>query len=279
LITKILKDFFSSTSFKADGEVALFRKFSESIVANSKSVFIDETHGGGVCNVSFISATGKQEICEISDLLIMTLNTNSSEVRATFWQVKKQKTSKWINVSNTGSQLDFKGQFNQWDLLSRRPKINGINKFNPPSELLESFDSPGIGSFGVFYEKGGGIELAHSTAEFISCPNPDSKHPTLTINGYLSKYHLKQDEIISRLEIRKFLESLMSFQVGALLNPTIKSHQWLVKTVISKVKPKIDQGILDKLNGFGNDVTDDYAKNDSPSQGLSILFIEFSENA
>ena len=273
MIKKIIKDFRSGSSFKGDNEVALFRKFAKAVEKNSKSTFIDETHGGNVCNVSFSSATGKKETCEIADLLIVTLQPNTSEMRATFWQAKKQSISKWMNVTNTGSQLDFKGQFNQWDLLSRRPSIQGVKSFSPPKDLLQSFQSPSIGTFGIFYEKNNDIEIAHSIAEFISCPSPAAKHPTLSINGYLSKYKLNIHEAISELDLASFLGSLMAFGVGALLDNSNISHQWLVSRVRQKVAEKIDVDYLGHIDEFlNNDVANNIGYEGFDS-GLSILFV------
>jgi hypothetical protein len=187
-----------------------------------------ETHGGKVCNVSFTSATGKPETCEIADLLVVSSAPNHSGLRATFWQVKKQAASKWLNVTCSGSQLDFKGQFNQWDLLSRRPGVKGVASFMPPTDILSSFGSSSIGSFGVFYEKGSIPEVAHSIAEFVACPTPAAKHPTLSINGNLDKYYFSQTEAITRSDLSTFLSALFAFQVGALLDPSHQSHQWLV---------------------------------------------------
>ncbi|RAJ96427.1 hypothetical protein [Aliidiomarina maris] len=137
--SKVINEFRVNSNFKSDNEVSLFRKLAKAIVKESKSTFIDETHGGNVCNVSFASPTNKQETCEISDLLIVSLCHKTHRFRATFWQAKKQGVSKWVNVTQDGEQLDFKGQFNQWDLLSRRPEVVGVKSFYPPKDILSSF--------------------------------------------------------------------------------------------------------------------------------------------
>ncbi len=272
MLTTIASDFRSNAAFSKFDEVELFREFARSIVKHSKSTFIDETHGGNVCNVSFVSATSKTETCEIADLLIIVSHAQSKKLRATFWQAKKQAVSKWLNVTANGSQLDFKGQFNQWDLLSRRPAITGTGTFNPPTDLLSCFPSPSIGSFGVFFERNLTIELAHSTAEFISCPSPAAKHPTLSINGYFDKYHFNVNEIVTRSNLADFLKSLFNFEVGALLHPGVPQHQWLVGKVRSKVAAQTgaDLGALDAfISEAGQRVPDD----SSGFSGLSVLFI------
>lgn len=273
MINSIVTDFRKSVTFSRADEVALFRALAASIVKYSSSTFIDETHGGNVCNVSFTSATGKTETCEIADLLIVSSHPSHSNLRATFWQAKKQAVSKWLNVTSGGSQLDFKGQFNQWDLLSRRPAVSGVAPFMPPSDLLSSFSSSSIGSFGVFYEKGSATEVAHSIAEFLACPSPAAKHPTLTINGYLDKYYFSQAEAITRSDLHAFLSALFEFQVGALLDPSYMSHRWLVSWVRSKAAASASREARRLLdNFFGNDLPADTGDLEIPS-GLSILIV------
>ncbi|MCE0495178.1 hypothetical protein [Vibrio salinus] len=276
MINKIISNFYSNTRFSSDNEVALFRKFALAIQAESSATFIDETHGGGVCNVNFTSPTNKSETCEISDLLILSYSQLSNEWRATFWQAKKQGVSKWINVAQDGSQLDFKGQFNQWDLLSRRPDVTGVKGFHPPKDILSGFSSPSIGTYGVFYEKGGCIELAHSIAEFISCPSPATKSPTLAINGYLSKYSMYEHEMINTLTLKGFLEGLFDFKIGAKLNSKDSTHRWLLERVRGKLKsqeklPFVNH--LDHIEEFLNHDVSDIIEFDDFSAGLSILLV------
>ncbi len=99
MINNIIADFCSSVIFNSAGEVDLFRALARSIVKHSSSTFIDETHGGGVCNVSFTSVTGRPETCEIADLLVISSTANPSGLRATFCQAKKQAVSKWITAT------------------------------------------------------------------------------------------------------------------------------------------------------------------------------------
>lgn len=272
MISSIVTEFRKSVVFSKADEVALFRALAASIVKYSSSTFVDETHGGNVCNVSFTSATGKNETCEIADLLIVSADSRHSRLRATFWQAKKQAVSKWLNVTSSGSQLDFKGQFNQWDLLSRRPAISGVASFMPPPDLLSSFSSSSIGSFGVFYERASTTEVAHSIAEFLACPSPAAKHPTLSINGYLDKYYFSQAEVITRSDLPAFLSALFSFQIGALLDPSDKSHRWLASWVRSKASANgpLDTRPLD--NFLGNERPADIGDSNI-SSGLSILIV------
>lgn len=273
MISRIVTDFRKSVAFRAADEIALFRALAASIVKYSSSAFVDETHGGNVCNVRFTSVMGKTEICEIADLLIISADPIHSNLRATFWQAKKQAVSKWLGVTSCGSQLDFKGQFNQWDLLCRRPTVSGVASFVPPPDLLSSFSSSSIGSFGVFYERASATEVAHSIAEFLACPSPTSKHPTLTINGCLDKYCFSQAEVITRRDLPSFLSALFAFQVGALLDPSLPTHRWLVSWVRSKASAGAPPAALRSLDKFlGNAMPADIGDSTN-SIGLSILIV------
>lgn len=251
------------------------------MTAHTPSVFIDETHGGSVCNVSFQSVVGKTETCEIADLLIISISS-SDRLRATFWQAKKQGASKWIGSSTGNEQFDFDGQFNQWDLLFRRPMISGVGKFHPPSDLLSSFSSAAIGSFGVFYQRGSLVEVAHSTAEFVACHNPKVKHPKMCINGYLQRYYCAEQEVLVRPTLEGFVTALLDWQIGAMLNPTEPAHRWLAQYVKRKstgaqLPPEVIRA-LDNYGGKGDDLTDDNALM-LPGDGLSILFVRAASGA
>jgi hypothetical protein len=279
MIPNILADFRSITAFGTSDEVALFRNLAASIVRHSPSTFADETHGGKVCNVAFISVTGRPETCEIADLLILSVAKDGT-LRATFWQAKKQNRSKWLGATTGNEHLDFDGQFNQWDLLSRRPSVAGIGKFQPPPDLLSSFDSASIGSFGVFYQRGHLVEMSHSVAEFVACQNPTVKRPKMSINGYLGRYFLSRGEIIARSTLDSFLAALFDMQVGALLNPAEGAHQWLVQYVRLKAaavsEGRADLGALDRF------FRDEPPRNDligSPGDGLSVLVVSPRDGA
>ena len=122
MIQTLVNNIRKSCAFSQDGEVALFRKTAIELTKHIPAIFIDETHGGNVCNVEFDSIKNQRETCEISDLLIVILDNKRCASRATFWQAKKDKKSKWV-AGYTGQELgsfDFKAQFNQWG------PINGV---------------------------------------------------------------------------------------------------------------------------------------------------------
>ncbi|MHA6844555.1 hypothetical protein [Ralstonia syzygii] len=271
-VSSIAVDFRGHTSFARDDEVALFRKLADAIVNGSTAVFVDETHGATKCNVRFDLTDGTQTRCEIADLLIIARSDRPPFLRATFWQAKKVKVSNWVAHGTQDRHIDFPAQFNQWDLLSRRPTIQGVRPFDPPADLLESFQSASIGSFGVFYERNAQIEVAHSVAEFLSCSNPKASAPTFLANAYLEPYCM-HDEVVVRSELEPFLAALFDHQIGAALSDSTLQHQWLVNYAKAKAASggQSQQLPADFFDGFNvNQVLDSMPDRD----GLSLLLVD-----
>ncbi|MGA3954055.1 hypothetical protein ACI2TT_24545 [Ralstonia nicotianae] len=272
-VPTIAATFRKHANFAVDDEVTLFRKLANAVVNGSRSVFIDETHGATKCNVSFNLTTGINRRCEISDLLIIARSGTSQSLRATFWQAKKAVKPKWVSHGTSDKHIDFKGDFDQWDLLSRRPTIQGVKPFNPPADLLQSFDSSSIGSFGVFYERNSQIEVMHSVAEFLSCASPKTASPTLLANAYLEPYRYMHGEAVVRSELEPFLAALFDHQIGAYLHRNYPQHQWLVNYAKAKAASAGpgQQLPADFFDGFNvNQVPDSMPERD----GLSLLFVD-----
>ena len=276
MVSRIVSHFASTTSFAVNDEVALFRALAKSICGFLPAVFIDETHGAHKANVEFTSSIGNSERCEISDLLIVSYN-HSEPTRVTFWQAKKQSSSKWQKYTSELGHLDFDGQYNQWDLLSRRPDIKGVGAFSPPATLLSSFSSA-IGSFGVFYSNGTSIEVNHSTAEFVSCFAPSLTKSKMHINGVFANYFSPSRELISRPTLEGFLRALTSHHIGAEIDLRKPEHKWLLSYIISKLPASgTGQGVADM---FRNRHSEEGAvKMDDPKgDGISILLVGTDSN-
>lgn len=270
---RIISMFRSISTFASDGEVALFRALAKAIDQHSPATFIDETHGANVCNVGFTSVVGQLETCEIADLLIISY-ASPARIRATFWQAKKESRPLWLSGRSGEEQLDFKGQFNQWDLLSRRPQVSGVGRFQPPQDLLSSFESASIGSFGVFHQRQGASEVSHSVAQFLTCPNPRTVHPKMAINGYLAPYTLGHGEVICRMTLKPFLGSLFGFQVGALLTPAAPAHRWLIQYALSKLTALNSASSHSPIfRQFLNGAPHQEAMADASGDGLSVLIV------
>lgn len=269
--TAISTAFRTAANFSSDGEVELFRKLAKAIEYGSPSIFVEETHGAVKYNVEFNLTTGIKTRCEIADLLIISRSNFAPFYRATFWQAKKQAKTKWVAHGTADRHVDFKGQFNQWDLLSRRPVIAGVPPFMPPSDLLTSFDSASIGSFGVFYERASQIDLVHSVAKFIACSSPKATQSTMVANAYLEKYFYYGPEIIVRTQLETFLDALLDHQVGAPLDLAMPTHRWLLAYARSKVSATRGQ----TFNAFFDAIDVDEIMDVLHSKdGLSVLLVD-----
>lgn len=268
-ISAIINTFQSSASFFADDEVELFRKLAQAIVRHSRAVFIDETHGN-VAQVEFQSFIYGKDQCEISDLLIITKDVRGQYFRATFWQAKKEQFPRWPGPRGKNN-FDFEAQFNQWELLSRRPSIKGIGKFAPHRDVLKKATSPSIGSFGVFYESKGRTEINYSVAEMVASSGV-SKHPKMVINEHLSQYSFwgreGGREALVRCDLESFLTALAAFEIGAFIDIKKASGKWLVGYIQRKCTAN---GIHDFMN-VGN-LPDIPAGLSDDGDGISVLLI------
>ena len=268
--TEISTAFRSAANFSIDGEVELFRKLAKAIEKRSSSIFVEEAHGAVKCNVEFNLTNGSKTRCEIADLLIISRSKLLPYYRATFWQVKKQAKAKWVAHGTIDKHVDFKGQFNQWDLLSRKPLIAGVAPFMPPCDLLTSFSSGSIGSFGIFYERASQIELVHSVAKFISCNSPKATHSTMVANAHIEQYSYNYSEILVRTELETFLDALLDHQVGAPLDLAIKTHRWLLAYARSKVSATHGHTFNDFFDAIGDVEITDVPR---PKDRLSVLLV------
>ena len=264
-IGQIITDFRSKANAN-DFEVVLFRKFMNSIVNYSQAVFVDETHGNKAI-VSFSSIVSGSKSCEISDLLIVTVSVDGTQARATFWQAKRNMKPKWRVTGGGLNNFDFIGQFNQWELLAYRPRIQGVRKFRPHPELLSGASSSSIGSFGVFYLNKQNIEVNYSIAEMVTSSSM-APRPRMVINEKLEQYMLNKSEVLVRKNLKGFLEAINRFQVGSILNMSVESDRW----ILSYVKKKT--GRLDLLKGIDDsNMGDETNIHDSNDDGMSILLI------
>lgn len=284
----IIQHFRHNAKF-SDSEVKLFQQLAKSTLQYATGIFVDETHGT-TSNVEYISIRGVKERCEISDLLIITVDPSTQYTRATFWQAKKETKPQWLK--NVGSQnisdgcFDFKCQFNQWELLSYRPAIAGVGAFSPPKTLLNSSYSPSIGSYGVFYENGSNLEVNYSVAEFVTCtslPKVNSRvtkaQPRMAINNKYEKYSIGYKEKVVCSNIDSFMGALLNFEIGVVLNKNKQEDIWLLKYVKAQVKASknviygndditIDQLLPDIPENESQEYDDSYA-----SGGVSILIV------
>jgi len=235
-------------------ELYLFRALENSIKRyGGDCVIIRETHGRKA-QVKFYSTTHAQDTqCEIADWLIVVVSRSIKAYRATFWQAKYDRSNGKMSLSNQQGMgvYKFKAQFNQWELLSQRPIIQGVSPFLPPENLLLSAPSPSIGSYGIFYKYEKRIELAYSVAEMLipvsirkNSPSNPKSYKQFYLNGRLKGTlgYWSQDTLVT-LDLRDFLTSLLSFNIGALfmLNELPRWHLIYVRNKMRNLLVDIKQ--------------------------------------
>lgn len=281
MINNLVNGIRLTCDFSKDGEVQLFRKTAIEITKHIPAVFIDETHGGNVCNVEFDSIKRTREKCEISDLLIVVVDDVRKCARVTFWQAKKENKSNWAShyLGGIDGSFDFKAQFNQWELLSYRPEVFRTSNFAPPKDLLAPPFSPSIGSFGVFYQKNNLLELNYSVAEMVASTSYKPANSKFTINEKLNQYFAWEHEALVKKDMKSFLTALFDFQIGSLLDPKNQTHQWLISYIkaemsSSKNKRYSNRAFNPNLNLFKS--VPDIDVNDSKGS-LSMLVIDITE--
>lgn len=272
-IPKIISDFQSNISIN-NTEVQLFRRLASDIQKWSTSTFIDETHGNvAQVNYTSVTVTPGSTNCEISDLLIVIKDVKNKLYRATFWQAKRELNP--ISKHDIIQNFVFKGQYNQWELLSSRPQINSVyNTFKPHKDLLHKASSPSIGSFGVFYENAGKVELVHSVAEMVSfaaktIPKEAKGQRNMVINERLAQYRAWNNENIVAYNLQMFLNELSQFRIGALMFPQKNSaDEWLAKYVNGKCRKNEVEEFFDD-----NVIDPDNKLNIPEDDGISVLLV------
>ncbi|PQJ33610.1 hypothetical protein BSZ35_02450 [Salinibacter sp. 10B] len=152
--------FRQSTSGNPPEEVPLFRSMQDAFERMSRHFYVEEYHGQ-VSQVEFAPPTHDEydwarssPQCELADLLIVAFRTGKNpSIRLTLLQAKSERNRRTPHLDD---RPWFKANMEQWDLLSRRPPIEGaFSTFNPPRSLLADALLPSVGTFGFFYRNHG----------------------------------------------------------------------------------------------------------------------------
>jgi len=163
--------------------------------------------------------------------------------------------------------FDFKGQFNQWELLATLRKIRGVGKFNPPKDLLSDASSCAIGSFGVFYcDNSNNVDMLYSIAKYISAStkggNNVKGHTRMLANLMLRDMYTQSYgrlSVITTLSMSEFLFQLFRGRVGSPIcfsadigsnkcrPPQRQSSLWLLNYVDSALQTANAMGREDSI--------------------------------
>ena len=139
-------------------EVQQFRALKRSFKSLKGSYKVEEFHG--MKHQVIFKGKGSwgrnPARCEISDLLIVTYQKKPKfHARATFLQAKRS-TSTHKNLCSYwpkwSAPVKFQANLEQWDLLSRRPRVKPHPPFKCHPEILNGAILSSIGSIGVFHK-------------------------------------------------------------------------------------------------------------------------------
>lgn len=206
-------------------EIEQFRAMMRAFGALRPTFYVEEFHG---FKRQIYFNTGlpwlrRRARCELCDVLIVTYSTvGGFESRLTLFQAKLSRKSHSTNRKTRLIELqEFRGNYEQWRLLSSRPQLLATTVFSPPRDLLSSAIMPSVGTFGVFYKGNSGlVEMFYAAADCLR-PLHTPKGPCGRI-GQLSTLSggPAQRVVASRLEatyrpsIAAFAKALFQLKIG-----------------------------------------------------------------
>lgn len=170
--------FRAETSSSPFNEIEQFRAMMRSFGSLRPKFYLEEFHGFKR-QVYFNTVhpwMRDRARCELCDILLIIYGTNGGlSVRMSLLQVKLSRTEHFTSDPSYTGKIEpqtFSGNYEQWDLLSRRPKIEPTTVFVPPPDLLSSATLSTIGTFGIFFKnRPGVIDLFYAAAD---CLTPDT---------------------------------------------------------------------------------------------------------
>ncbi|MCA9563631.1 MAG: hypothetical protein KC561_09085 [Myxococcales bacterium] len=134
------------------------------LLSNQPGVAVEEYHG----NAHQVRFTGdgihsrSAARCELSDLAVIVYDRVAGTARLTYIQAKSERLVKASRFGIAGATLS--ADLEQWHLLSSRPKIQGVNRFSPPSDLLSNSSLGSIGSYVFFVHGAKSPEIYYASA-------------------------------------------------------------------------------------------------------------------
>jgi len=168
------QEFRRRSATAAFGEIAQFRALKEAFGALKPKFQVEEYHGAK--RQVYFDTTQPwlrpRARCELCDLLLITYSTTRlPQVRLMLLQAKLSRNAHANLCSSPGLHqhpTEFHGNYEQWDLLSARPKLDPTGVFTPPPDLLRNAVVPSVGAFGVFHREGSGlIDMFYASADTL----------------------------------------------------------------------------------------------------------------
>lgn len=215
-------------------EVDQFRAMMRAFGSLSPSFYVEEFHG--FKRQIYFDTTHAwlrpRARCELCDVLIVAYSTTGGiAARMTLLQAKLSRDTHLTGTATHSGKVEpqvFKGNYEQWHLLSGRPSLIPTTVFSPPVDLLSSAILPSVGTFGVFHRKPTGtIDMFYATADSLtpaSVPTgPNERLGKLaTIAGQPNRRIIaSRSEATYCASSRDFAKDLYQLQVGT---PIYEAH-------------------------------------------------------
>ncbi|MBY6189236.1 hypothetical protein KUV22_02280 [Microbulbifer agarilyticus] len=256
-----LQHAFQKQSIGARGEIALFRAFIQAFNGLGAEALAKEYHGNRY-QVIFQQARGAGRPlprCELCDVLIINYPAGDpTAARITFNQAKVSSKQFGCRGGVRGKPYRFRGNLEQWDLLSNRPLISPATRtFLPPADLLSGSLLPSVGTFGVFYPVGAGFDFAYFVADGLSALNNGSGrsgtlewnnpvHQLRKISGYT--------EVTGTCCMQTFGDALLSGHVGTPISQLLMNsaspfelRAWLAGMLVTLSQEHRDSQLPEEL--------------------------------
>lgn len=273
---KELNDYIKNKCKKTYGEIKLFEEMQRYLSAKYVCTFIAETHQ---FYVDFESPTTKcNKKRELSDLWIISYSPRYKKAKMTFLQAKFEKNKKPITIP-----FNFKGDYFQYDLLSKRPILKSRNKFNFPNTILSSALSDSVGSFGVFYfDKKNRLDFAFSIASEISFNKKavcKTKSRQLRFNGNCLNTELRitkelDIELTSTLNADSFEYGLINLFIGTPIENDKQMINFLQTYFLKLTSDNNIQDFVKFLSLIGGETNLDMEGNNRRNSNIMLINID-----
>lgn len=239
--------------------------------------FVEEYHGGGH-QVTFKGKGGYSRIkarCELSDLLVVVYDRQTKDARLAYIQAKSERSVPASTSGVHGRRLA--ANLEQWDLLGRRPKITGVGRFNPPSDLLSGAQLKSVGSFVFFLHGAQGVDIQYAAASDLTLPPRTYSTSSGTLNVPPDRCQCRPNpECLSVYGSAAFGSFLFGLMIGTPIlcsgNPATPSNAWLAAQLRGFAAGAKGGGPLaTELAGLLDPARTDRAR--SPSVGAATLLL------
>lgn len=207
-------------------EVEQFRAMMRAFRALTSTFYLEEFHGFKR-QVYFDTVRPwmrRRARCELCDVLFVVYSRRAGlEVRMTLLQAKLSRDVHCTSLPVYKGRIEpqsFHANYEQWDLLSRRPKLHPTGVFEPPPELLSSALLSSVGTFGIFFRSpNGAVDLFYVSADRLrpkgTPSGPNARLGKLqTKRGFATRSISAWKEVTYCPSSREFAASLYRLEIG-----------------------------------------------------------------